>query len=121
MRRTGDRQQGSMVGDPHVRRLVAAGDPGTEPGWSVSNDRRYAAYSGTRLRFRPDVIRDLRPGDVMVEFIRPRRGAPLWVAITRAEFDATFAHVVTTDSWLIDGDYNYSSFPQKAEQFIVVP
>ena len=66
-------EPGHAVRDPEVLRITATADLGPEPAWSLVNDRRYAAYAATRLRFRPDVIHDPRPDDVMGIHVRPRR------------------------------------------------
>ena len=77
-------------------------------------DRPQVTYRYSRLTFHRDSVEPLRMSDVF------RVETPVGAfEMSKKEFYATFPGVVHSRSYRINGLYNYTQVPKKAEQFLV--
>ena len=103
---------------PLVRELLSAPPSGTHPVSTTRNEVTVVSYSSTRLTFRRDAVRTLPPRGILLIRVRPRSGDPYDVAMTREDFEANFANIVKSRSWIERGIYDCSNPPPRVRPFV---
>ena len=111
--------RGSVVRHPAVLAFVAKGDLGTRPKRHVVQDQRIVAYSSTRVYMKRDAWELMEPGDLFVQWIRPKFEEPWALAMTRTELEKVFGEVQQSDSWETVRGYHFPSEPAAARAFRV--
>ncbi len=111
--------RGSVVRHPAVLAFAAKGDPGTRPQRHVVQDQRIVAYSSTRVYMKRDAWELMKPGDLFVQWIRPKSEQPWALAMTRAELEEVFGEVQQSDSWEGVRGYHFPGEPPAARAFRV--